>query len=131
VLRAGRGSVVENVVRDARRRVASGWCQGEDARDAAGDSVEFWSADARAWSLLGALVTPSHATPLGEVVVPLAELAAAVVVVAEVLQTQSLKDWNDAPGRTQEQVVSALDVTLDRLASTAAARHQAARAMGN
>jgi hypothetical protein len=124
--------MVEDIVREARRRVASGWCQGEDARDAAGMPVAFWSDDARRWSLLGALVAPAHATPLEEVVVPLSELAGAVVVVAELLQTPSLKDWNDAPGRTQEQVVSALDSALDRLASTAAARHQArAHAMGN
>jgi hypothetical protein len=117
--------MVENIVRDARSRVASGWCQGEDARDAAGVAVEFWSEDARAWSLLGALVTPSHPSPLANVEVSLSELAAAVVVVAEVLHTPSLKDWNDTPGRTQQQVVSALDTALERLASTAAARHRA------
>jgi peptidoglycan/LPS O-acetylase OafA/YrhL len=123
--------MVEDIVRSARTRVASGWCQGEDARDAAGAPVEFWGEDARAWSLLGALVAPSHPTPLREVVVPLAEVAAAVVVVADVMRTASLKDWNDAPGRTQEQVVAALDAALERLATTPAAGDRSAGAAGN
>ena len=57
--------MVENILRNARRRVAAGWCQGEDARDANGDRVEFWSNDARTWSLLGALVVPAHDTTPG------------------------------------------------------------------
>jgi hypothetical protein len=123
--------MVEDIVRDARTRVASGWCQGEDARDAAGSPVEFWSEAARAWSLLGALVTPSHPTPLSAVVMPLSEVAMAVVAVADVLQAPSLKAWNDAPDRTQGQVVAVLDTALERLASTAAVRHRAASATGN
>lgn len=61
------------------------------------------------WSLLGALVAvlESEAAVRGEL--PLDELAAALYALAALVETDSLVAWNDVPGRTQADVVRALD----------------------
>jgi hypothetical protein len=93
---------------DTREVVASGWCQGTDARDDDGAAVEPWDDNATCWSLLGAIVSvlEHEARTQGEV--PLDELAAALYALAAVLETDSLVDWNDAPGRMQDEVLTVL-----------------------
>jgi hypothetical protein len=85
------------------------WSQGADARDAAGCPTEPWSADARSWSLLGALVssveTASAAT--GETLA-IRDLAEACALLATILDVASLAEWNDDPERTKADVAEVL-----------------------
>jgi hypothetical protein len=93
----------------ARELVAESWCYGADARDVNGLDVDPWDEDAVSWSLLGAVVAvmereASHAGQL-----PLAELGAALFALADLIETDSLVDWNDDPRQTQGNVVAVLD----------------------
>jgi hypothetical protein len=93
----------------ARELVQEGWCRGADGRDRRGTEVDPWHEDAASWSLLGALVAvlEREAAERGEL--PLEELAAALYALADLVQTDSLVAWNDAPGRSQAEVLRALD----------------------
>ena len=98
------------LLREARERVLEGWCRGADARDQRGAAVDPWHEDAVSWSLLGALVCVLEreaAEKDGEL--PLEELAAALYALADLVDADSLVAWNNAPGRTQADVVRALD----------------------
>jgi hypothetical protein len=109
------------MVREARRLVMSGWCQGAHARDGAGIEVPSWSDEARSWSLLGALLTSWHRQDSqkdANVVAHLADahaLGEATEVLGEVVGTAALDRWNDAAKRTQTEVAAAMDRALRRL----------------
>jgi hypothetical protein len=109
--------MVENrglqLLRDARRLVADSWCRGADARDAGGSEVPPWDETAASWSVLGAMVAAleEEATLSGEV--PLGELGAALYALAELVETDSLVEWNDDPLQTQANVVAVLDRAAD------------------
>jgi hypothetical protein len=111
------------LIEAARELVQRSWTQVADARSRDGAPVEPWSGEAASWSLLGALVAVVdhlHAE-LGEVEA-LRALAAACVLLAATVHTDSLAEWNDAPDRTREQVLDVLDRALAakvRLPSTA------------
>lgn len=98
----------------SRELVAQGWCQGADARDADGTSVDAWDSAAESWSILGAIVAvlEREAATTGEL--PLDQLAAALYALADVIETDSLVGWNDRPQRTAEDVVSAIDGAIAR-----------------
>ena len=98
----------------ARGLVARGWCRGADARNAAGAEVDPWDADAVSWSLLGAIVAVLEweAQHRGEV--PIEDLAAALYALADLIETNSLVDWNDELGRTQDDVTAVLSAAADR-----------------
>jgi hypothetical protein len=97
------------LLQDARRLVAESWCHGADARDANGYEVEPWDDDAASWSLLGAMVAvmEREASRGGEL--PLAALGSALYALADLIETDSLADWNDDPRQTQENVLAVLD----------------------
>jgi len=97
------------LLQDARRLVAKSWCHGADARDAQGAEVEPWDDDAASWSLLGAMVAvlERDASRGGEL--PLAALGSALYALADLIETDSLADWNDDPRQTQDNVVAVLD----------------------
>jgi hypothetical protein len=109
------------MVREARRLVMSGWCQGAHARDGAGIEVPSWSEEARSWSLLGALLTSWHRQESqrdANVVAHLADahaLGEATEVLGEVVGTAALDRWNDAAKRTKKDVVGAMDGALSAL----------------
>src|SRR4051812_37505337 len=96
------------LLQDARRLVAESWCHGADARDAQGSEVEPWDDDAASWSLLGAMVAvlERDASRGGEL--PLAALGSALYALADLIETDSLADWNDDPRQTQDNVVAVL-----------------------
>ena len=96
-------------MQDARKLVAESWCHGADARDANGFEVDPWDDDAASWSLLGAVVAvlEREASLSGEL--PLDELGAALYALADLIETDSLVDWNDDQGQTQAKVVAVLD----------------------
>ena len=109
------------MVSEARRLVKRGWCQGAHARDRAGAEVPSWSEEARAWSLLGALLTSWHrqdAQDDADVVAHLADahaLGEATEVLGQVVGTAALDRWNDSPKRTKKDVLAAMDGALRAL----------------
>jgi hypothetical protein len=98
----------------ARGLVVRGWCRGADARNAAGAEVHPWDAEAVSWSLLGAIVAVLEweAQHRGEM--PIEDLAAALYALADVIDTDSLVDWNDELGRTQDDVTAVLSAAAER-----------------
>lgn len=97
------------ILRNARDLVTRGWTQGADARDADENPVHPWSAEARSWSVLGAIICGDD-THAGQV--PIERLAVAAVLLAGALETASLTQWNDEPGRTQADAIAAFDAAL-------------------
>jgi hypothetical protein len=94
----------------ARELIAFSWTQHADARDADGVAVEPWAADAVSWSLLGALVVGYERLRTGDGEGgAFVALRRACVLLAAVLDSDSLPDWNDAPERTRADVLAALD----------------------
>jgi anti-sigma regulatory factor (Ser/Thr protein kinase) len=92
----------------AAQLVREGWSQQADARDLHGVPVEPWDEAAAAWSLLGAIVAALDG-PGAVAEVGLPELARAMTAIAELIEERSLQGWNDAPTRTQREVVSVLE----------------------
>jgi hypothetical protein len=109
-----------DLLRGARDRVASGWCQHASARDVDGRIVEPWDADARSWSLLGAIVAVTEPQRLERGHLSLTELTTALGALAELIADPSLESWNDAPDRAQNQVVD----VLDRASTIAGGNHR-------
>ena len=97
------------LLRDARKLVAESWCHGVDARDVNGFEVDPWDDDAASWSLLGAVVAVLEREALLAGELPLDELGAALYALADLIETDSLVDWNDDQGQTQANVVAVLD----------------------
>jgi hypothetical protein len=71
--------------------------------------VHPWSAEARSWSVLGAIVCGDE-TRQGRV--PIGLLAEAVMLLAASLDTASLNNWNDEPGRTQADALAGFDAAI-------------------
>ena len=96
------------LLQDARQLVAQSWCRGADARDGNGTQVHPWDDKAVSWSLLGAMVAvlEREASRGGEL--PLAALGSALYALADLIETDSLVDWNDDPRQTQDNVVAVL-----------------------
>jgi hypothetical protein len=90
----------------ARELVAESWCRGVDALDVDGFEVDPWDDEAASWSLLGA-VLEREASLAGEL--PMAELGAALYALSELIETDSLVDWNDDPRQTQGNVIAVLE----------------------
>jgi hypothetical protein len=84
--------------------VEQGWCQGTEARDANGRATDVGSADATAWSLLGAL----QATAVGDPSTELQDVGDAVAALAELIVDPSLANWNDSEARTKLEVLRVL-----------------------
>lgn len=97
------------VLADARRLIQRGWCWDAEARTADGDAVEPWDERAASWSILGALVAVLETEGRKSRELPIANLSAALYALADVIEVDSLAVWNDAPGRSQAEVVSVLE----------------------
>jgi hypothetical protein len=97
------------LLEDARSLVAESWCHGADARDAQGSEVEPWDDNAASWSLLGAMVAVLEREASHEGELPLSELGSALYALADLIETDSLADWNDDPRQTQDNVLAVLD----------------------
>ncbi len=65
-----------------------------------------------AWSLLGALVVAEGESPSAA---RLQALGTAMTILAVLLDGRSLAAWNDAPGRTQREVIALLERARMRL----------------
>jgi hypothetical protein len=105
-----------SLLRNAGELVAASWTQNADARAADGSAVDPWDRDAVSWSLLGALVASyERLRMLEEETVALGAVAVACTLLTEVIDSDSLAEWNDMPERTQDDVLAAIDT---------AARHE-------
>jgi hypothetical protein len=104
-----------DLLRSTAALIGSGWCQGADARDARGRTVEPWQPEARRWSLLGAIVAETEPARLETGLLREVELRRALQALATVVCSESLDEWNDEPGRTQAEVIAALDSAAARL----------------
>lgn len=113
----------------AIKRIEQGWCQGACAKDAAGFVRPTTSAFARQWSLFGAVLHESARGAAGEPTLydlienklatvrprgerELIQIHRACVFekdpVPTPLERYELEEWNDAPGRTREEVLAVL-----------------------
>lgn len=111
-----RGSV--ELLQRACDLVRSGWSQHADARSAEDVEVQPWHEAAAAWSLLGALVAALEQRADHGRDLPLDDLAAALNELAELIDDDSLTNWNDEPTRTHDDVIN----TLEAAANSAAAK---------
>jgi hypothetical protein len=99
----------------ARKLIAFSWTQDADARDADGFPIDPSSPDAVCWSLLGALVAGYERLLWSDGErAALEELARTCLLLGDVLDSDSLTDWNNVPGRTQADVLAALDRAQER-----------------
>jgi anti-sigma regulatory factor (Ser/Thr protein kinase) len=94
------------VLAHAALRVREGWCQGVEAIDRRRAAVAPLAPEAVAWSLLGALVSAEGLEPSAG---RLQAVATAMTAIAAVVGGRSLTTWNDAPGRTQREVIAVLE----------------------
>jgi hypothetical protein len=101
----------------ARDRIASGWTQGAEARTDAGDPIDPWRPSATVWSLLGTIVASYEELSQRDLEFGLDQLAAALHRLSAFVDDDSLVRWNDAPGRTQADVLDALGHAIEIEAS--------------
>lgn len=96
------------ILRAGRARIERGWCQGAFARDANGHDVLSRSPRARAWCTSGAVEFDSRPMSAGAF--------AAHVALCAALPADWIEDgaasWNDAPGRTQAEVLALYDAAI-------------------
>ena len=104
---------ISEALRAARELLAAGWCQGHFARDNTDYPVHYTDSAAVSYCLLGAcalVVLGEHSDydqnhPLiKEIGIALRQATKLHVI-----------DWNDTPGRTQAEVLAAVDATIARL----------------
>jgi hypothetical protein len=109
------GNEAREFLETARGLIAESWAQGAEARTVEGSPTDPWSPDAVSWSLLGALVAVYErlTSSIGQAEA-LHALARACVLLADTLDCDSLADWNDARGRTQADVLAAVDEAAER-----------------
>jgi hypothetical protein len=66
------------------------------------------SEEARQWSLVGAFALAATDG------IPASDTRRALAAFAEVIRADSLEAWNDAPDRTREEVLSALEDAINQ-----------------
>jgi hypothetical protein len=111
----------EHLLLDATILIGEGWTQLADARDADGLPVKHWSDEATSWSLVGALSASLDRLEGFDRDAAADELAAARGALGDVLQADLLEAWNDAPERTQIEVLGALRAARVRTTAIAVA----------
>ena len=95
---------------DVRSLIESSWTQRAEARAGDETPIDPWLPGAVSWSLLGALVAVYDRRARSEGQGPaLGSLARACSLLVNVVDSDLLATWNDAPGRTREDVLNALD----------------------
>lgn len=90
----------------ARDLVARGWCQGTMARTRHGCPTAWTLPDAASFCSVGAVQAAAGASE-GESVYEAFEFF------ADVIDRARIPKWNDAPGRTQAEVVAAFDRAIE------------------
>lgn len=97
------------ILKAAREKVAAGWTQGENARDEDGNPVGAGAA--ACWCAYGAIdaATPREGLGYAEFYRVRSD---AMLILRDAIGlpgTNRIADWNDAPGRTQAEVLAAFD----------------------
>jgi hypothetical protein len=96
--------------RHACRLLEQGWTQHADARAADQSVVHPCDGRAVSWSLLGALVAAvEHVAASEGELVAIGQLARTCNLLADIVDTDSLEQWNDAGERVRDDVLAALD----------------------
>lgn len=112
---------LRSLVTAARERLQQGWCQKVHTRDAAGRKVDSYDRAAR--RCLGAALA-EVTLQIPERYAPLKQLVACKILAESQLGFPTgrppslgriIVTWNDAPGRTQAEVLALLDNLLDEL----------------
>ena len=98
-------TVIE-ILKTARTKLASGWIQGDFARDANGKIVSSISADAVCWCTAGALRSLQNDGDW---------IGARIALLTELGSDGMLSTWNDDPCRTQKEVLELFDKAIRRL----------------
>lgn len=106
---------VTDTLRAARALIEKGWCQAALARDKTGATVEPGSERAVAYCMMGAIYAATHYTPLTawerHETYMLAKQCRNRLFAANSIQ-DTLADWNDAPERTQAEVLALFDSAI-------------------
>lgn len=90
---------------DSRKVVEAGWCIRASARTAKGIPCEWDEAKAASWCSTGAMLhvvsmfAPAHFHALN--------------FLREAVGQHAIVAWNDAPGRTKEEVLAAFDTAIE------------------
>lgn len=94
------------ILRKAARRLSKEgtWTQGAYALDANGDSIDPGMPNAVCWRVGGAIIREADSG---------SSEWAALEALANYLGVSNLTAWNDAPERTQAEVVQALNAAAD------------------
>ena len=100
---------VKEVLVKARALIAKGWCQGAVSRSGDGTEVPHLSDLACSWCIVGAVCA------VGKTSAPALDALRRVTGV----RNGYLDNWNDAPERTQADVLAAFDETIARLEGAA------------
>jgi hypothetical protein len=99
--------LAEQMLCEAYELVLSGWCQGADAQDEMGRTIEPSSAFARRWSAVGALERVWRRMP-GDDDVAIEAFGRANLALAGIVRDVPRR-WNDIAERTRDDVLVALD----------------------
>lgn len=95
------------ILRAARAKVQKGWCQGRLARNADGKGISPDDPDAVSWCAIGGIES-NHKITEGQ-----AWEAKRLFRRVVGLTGPGIDKWNDAPGRTQAEVLAAFDAAIE------------------
>ena len=97
---------VTELLTEARARIARGWTQGASARDVTGSVTRAWAEEAVCWCAMGAVACRDDDWTTAE--------PAWAALRAAVGGETWVSEWNDAPGRTQADVLALYDRAIER-----------------
>ena len=101
----GLGLTPTQILIEARRVIESGWCTRASARTDKGIPCEWDEAKACSWCSTGAVL---H---VASMFVPARVYA--LRFLREAIGQYSIVGWNDAPGRTKEEVLAGFDRAIE------------------
>ena len=99
------------MLREGRRRIEQGWCQGSWAQDADGNATNPWRPGAVCWCATGALLNDGANDDGSGWWEATARLK---TVLGEQQRGDDVPGWNDARGRTRKEVLDLYDRAIDR-----------------
>jgi hypothetical protein len=98
-------NAVADKLREAKALVAKGWTRGDWAKDAQGEPVFEREPEAVCWCASGALFAASEAG--------FASAGVLHDVFSQANEIETISVWNDAPERTQSEVLAAFDKAIE------------------
>jgi len=98
----------KQILQEARALLARGWCQGYFAKDEAGHNVTENDPGAVCWCAVGATLRAAHVLRFDN-----SEALLALRVLGAEIRSWVIPNWNDAEGRTKEEVLAAFDRAIE------------------